>query len=295
MEKRDFSRRDFLKTGTLAAAAAMLVNSPILNFAAADEKTPVVLIRDLNVLDENRKARPEVIQRMIDEAVNKLFNTSNPVDAWKKIIKPSDIVGIKTNLWKLGTPPEVENTLKKGVLSAGVDEKKISIRDQGILKDNIFMNATALINTRPMRTHYWSGVGSLLKNYILFVPKPSDYHPDSCADLGAIWNLPLVKGKTRLNVLVMLTPMFHSVGPMGYSPEHIWNYCGLIVGTDPVACDSVGLRIIEAKRREFFKEEKPLNPHAKHILYADTRHHIGTADMNKINLIKLGSAENILI
>lgn len=295
MEKKDLSRREFLKTGTLAATAALLVNSPLMSFAATDEKTSVVLIRNLNVLDANRNAKPEIIQKMIDEAVMKLFNTNTPAAAWKKIIKPSDIVGIKTNHWKLGTPPEIENSLKKGVLSAGVEEKKISVKDQGILKDEIFQKATALINTRPMRTHYWSGVGSLLKNYILFVPKPSDYHPDSCADLGKIWNLPIVKGKTRLNVLVMLTPMFHSVGPMGYSPEHIWNYCGLIVGTDPVACDTIGLKIIEAKRRSFFKEEKPLNPHAKHIEYADTRHHVGTSDLKKINLIRLGSAENILI
>jgi hypothetical protein len=104
MENKDLSRREFLKTGTLAAAAALFVNNPVLNFAGTEEKTNVVLIRDMNVLDENRKAKPEVIQKMIDEAVKKLFNTENPVDAWKKIIKPSDVVGIKTNEWKLGTP-----------------------------------------------------------------------------------------------------------------------------------------------------------------------------------------------
>lgn len=295
MKGKDFSRREFLKTGTLAATAALLINNPILNYANPDEKTPVVLIRDMNVLGPDMKVNYEVVQSMLDEAVKKLFGTKDAATAWKKIIKPSDIVGIKTNVWRLGTPPEVENALKKGVLSAGVDAAKISINDKSVLRDANFQKATALINTRPMRTHYWSGVGSLLKNYIMFVPKPSDYHPDSCADLGAIWNLPQVKGKTRLNVLVMLTPMFHSVGPHGYSPEHIWNYCGLIVGEDPVACDSVGLRIIEAKRRDFFKEDKPLNPHAKHIEYADTRHHIGTADRNKINLIKIGTSEGILI
>lgn len=295
MKGKDFSRRDFLKTGTMAAAAALLINKPVFGFANSDEKTKVVLIRDMNCLGAGRVPKAETIQKMLDEAVMKLFDTKDAASAWKKIIKPSDTVGIKTNVWKLGTTAEVENALKKGVISAGVNSDKVSINDRGVLKDKNFINATALINARPMRTHYWSGVGSLLKNYIMYVPKPSDYHPDSCADLGAIWNLPIVKGKTRLNVLVMLTPMFHSVGPMGYSPEHIWEYCGLIVGQDPVACDAVGLKIIEAKRREFFKEDKPLNPHAKHIEYADTRHHVGTADMKKINLIKLGSSEGILI
>ena len=93
----------------------------------------------------------------------------------------------------------------------------------------------------------------------------------------------------------MLTPQFHSVGPHGYSPEYIWPYKGLIVSTDPVAADSTGLRIIEAKRKEYFKEDRPLSPPAKHIELADTRHHLGTADVKKIDLVKIGWDENILI
>lgn len=294
MKGKELTRRDFIKTGSLATAA-LLLNKPAFGYYRPAPKTNVVLIRDMIAVDSSGKINGDVIQKMIDEAVMKLFGTSTPGQAWKKIIKPEDKVGTKTNVWRLGTPPEVESALKKGVLSAGAEEKNISIKDRGILKDEIFMNATALINSRPMRTHYWSGVGSLIKNYIMFVPRPAEYHPDSCADLGSIWNLPLIKGKTRLNVLVMLTPMFHSVGPHGYSPEHIWNYCGLIIGEDPVACDTIGLKIIEAKRRDFFKEEKPLNPHAKHIEYADTRHHIGTSDLSKIELIKIGAKEGILI
>jgi hypothetical protein len=104
-----------------------------------------------------------------------------------------------------------------------------------------------------------------------------------------------VKGKTRLNILVMLTPLFHSVGPHGYSSEYVWNYGGIIVGTDPVACDAVGLKIIQAKRKNYFKEDRPLNPPAKHIELADTRHNLGTADLKKIELIKLGWKEDVLI
>jgi len=296
MKQKNLNRRDFLKTGTLAASAALFMKFPQSLFAQTNKKTKVVLIRDMNVLDADNRVNADVIQKMLDDAVKILFDTKDAASAWKKIIKPEDVVGIKTNEWNyLSTPHELENAIKKRVLEAGVADEKISIRDQGILKDPIFQKATALINTRPMRTHYWSGVGSLIKNYILFVEKPSDYHPDSCADLAAIWNLPHVKGKTRLNILVMLTPLFHSVGPHGFSRDYVWQYKGIIVGTDPVACDAVGLKIIEAKRKEFFGEEKPLNPPAKHIALADTRHHLGTADMNKIDLIKLGMKEGILI
>jgi len=296
MKQKNLNRRDFLKTGTLAASAALFMKFPHSLFSQTDQKTKVVLIRDSNVLDANNKVNAGVIQRMLDDAVKNLFNTNDAALAWKKIIKPYDIVGVKTNVWSyLATPRELEDAIKKRILEVGVAEDKISVEDRKILRDPVFRKATALINLRPMRTHYWSGVGSLIKNYIMFVETPSDYHYDSCADLAAIWNLPHVKGKTRLNVLVMLTPLFHSVGPHGFSPDYIWQYKGIIVGTDPVACDAVGLKIIEAKRKEFFGEKKPLNPPAKHIELADTRYHLGTADMNKINLIKLGMKEGILI
>ncbi|NWF99674.1 MAG: hypothetical protein HXY19_01860 [Thermoanaerobaculaceae bacterium] len=73
------------------------------------------------------------------------------------------------------------------------------------------------MNVRPLRTHNLSGLGTLIKNSIMFVPDPSSYHANACEKLGAIWHLPHVKGKTRLNVPVRLTPQFHSTGPHHFS------------------------------------------------------------------------------
>ncbi|RJP63988.1 MAG: DUF362 domain-containing protein [Ignavibacteriales bacterium] len=296
MSSKYFSRREFIKTSALAAASSMVISSNSFLFGMQSTKTKVVLIRNEKVLDKNGKINIEILETMLDESVKLIFDTKYASTAWSKIIKPTDVVGIKTNVWNyLSTPTELENIIKERVIAAGVKEDNVSIDDRGVLNNPVFKKATALINSRPMRTHYWSGVGSLLKNYIMFAEKPSDYHDDSCADLAAIWKLPNVKDKTRLNILVMLTPLFHSVGAHGYSPEYVWQYKGLIVSTDPVAADSIGLKIIEAKRREFFKEDKPLNPPAKHIALADTRHHLGTADIKKIDLIMVGWKEKILI
>jgi uncharacterized Fe-S center protein len=181
------------------------------------------------------------------------------------------------------------------LLSVGVDKNDISIDDRGIRSNPIFENATALINARPMRAHHWSGVGGCLKNYIMFVPKPSEYHTDSCVDLGAIWDLPHVKGKTKLNILVMLTPQFHCMGPHHFDKEYTWPYGGLLVGTDPVALDAIGLKIIEAKRKLFFKEDTPMRPMVTHIKAAEEKHGIGVADLSRIDIIKLGWKTDILI
>jgi hypothetical protein len=297
MKKKTISRREFIKTGAAGAAAGSLALAwPTKLRAQTPGKTRVILIRDKDVLDETGATRPDVVKTMLDEAVKTLLGEKDALAAWKKLIKANDVVGIKTNVWKsLPTPPQLEEAIRKGVLSAGVRIENIGIGDRGVLNDPLFARATALINVRPMRSHDWSGLGTCIKNYIMFVPDPPKYHPDSCADLAAFWQVPLVKGKTRLNILAMLTPLFHSVGPHGFNPAYVWKYNGLLVGLDPVAVDASGARIIQAKRREFFGEDRPVNPPAKHIELADTRHHLGTADPNKIELIKLGWQEGILI
>jgi hypothetical protein len=297
MTKKLLTRRQIIKDATKAGiGSALLLNSPLNLFGQGETKTRVVLIRDENVLDNNGNEKPEILQKMFDRAVLNLTGASDIKDAWKKIVKPDDIVGIKSNVWSyLPTPVALENAIKKRVIEAGVSEKNISIRDRGVLSDPVFQKSTALINVRPMRTHDWSGVGSLIKNNIMFTSRPSSYHPDSCADLAKLYELPIVKGKTRLNILVMLTPLFHGVGPHHFNKNYIWPYKGLIVSLDPVAADSVGLQIIQAKRKEFFGEDKPLNPPAKHIYLADTRHHLGTADPKKIDLVKIGFKEGIFI
>jgi hypothetical protein len=292
------TRRKMLQdTARFALGSAVLMSNPLGAFGSSeDKKARVVLIRNAALINASGTIDKKVLTAMMDEAVVKLTQTGSVAEAWKKIIRPEDVVGIKTNQWRsLPTPAELEEILKARVMDTGVTESNISVKDWGVLNDPVFKRSTALINTRPMRTHAWSGVGSLLKNYIMFSPQPPSYHDDSCADLAKLWVLPEVKGKTRLNVLVMITPLFHGVGSHHFNKEYTWPYQGLIVGIDPVAVDSVGVQILQAKRREFFKEDRPLNPPAKHIFLADTRHHLGTADPAKIDLVKAGWQEGMLI
>ena len=284
------SRRQFIKSASTAAiGTTLLLSGQETTAPVKSGKSRVVLVRDLNVLDENGNPKYEVVQEMLDAGIKALTDRPDPQSAWKTIIKPDDIVGIKNNRWSyLRTTAAVENSIKKRILEVGVKEANISIDDLGVLQNSVLQKATALVYARPMRSHHWSGVGSLIKNYIMFIPEPITIHPDSCADLASIWDLPVVKGKTRLNVLVMFTPQFHSFGPHSFNPKYVWKYHGLMLGFDPVAVDATGLRIIEGIRREFFAEDRPLNPPAKHIAIADSKFHLGTADPQKIELVKIG-------
>ncbi|MBT8345804.1 MAG: DUF362 domain-containing protein [Desulfofustis sp.] len=293
--KRTFTRRQFIKQTSIATiGGSLLLSSHGSVFsetgtAITSRLTDVVVVRNKEVLDKKGRPRNDVVLEMLDVAVSRLTGKSDAIEGWRTLFNPDDFVGIKTNVWRpINTTKAVEQSLKARVISAGVSKKNIAISDRALLDEPVFQKATALINARPMRSHHWSGVGSLLKNYIMFVPDPYNYHEDSCARLGEIWTYPIVKEKTRLNVLVMFTPQFHNVGPHGFSPKHVWNYYGLIAGYDPVAIDTIGVKIIQGIRDEYFGEQRPLTPSPHHIKVADTKYGIGTSDLTRINLIKIG-------
>ncbi len=291
------TRRDFLRGSAGAAFAAAVSPGALVEKAKkpepAGKRSRVVLIRDADVLDAEKKPKPEVIQRMMDEAVKALFEVKDAQTVWRRLIKPTDLVGIKTNVWRfIPTPKALEDAIKRRVLEAGVPAERIRMDDRGAR--GTLADCTALVNARPLRTHHWAGIGGCIKNYVMFV-NPGDYHVDACAQLGHVWTLPSVKGKTRLNVLVVLRPQFHGVGPHHYSSEYQWDYKGLLVSQDPVAVDAIGVELLTAKRKEHFGEDKPFPQLTHHVVYAETRHHIGVAERSRIDLIKLGFKDGRLI
>jgi hypothetical protein len=295
--KKVITRRDFIRTGSCMVMGSVM-GLPVLGHSASRSgaKSRVVLVRDKKSIAGNGSVQNRTLEKMLDQAVTALYNADEPAAAWRQIAGPADIVGIKSNVWSpLPTPPVLEETLVARLTRAGVSERNISVDDRGIGQNPVFQNSTALINIRPLRTHHWSGLGTLLKNYIMFVPQPWKYHGNSCERLGAIWNKPGIRGKTRLNILVMLTPLFHGIGPHHFSRKYLWPYGGLIVSRDPVAADATGARIIQAQRIKYFGKDRPISPPPRHIQAADTQFGLGNSHPERIQLIKLGWSKDMLI
>lgn len=294
MGKRIITRRGFLKAGAGIAIGGLIFKEDSKEMQKPIEK--VVLIRDKNVFITKGYFNPKIVQRMIDEALMVLTGENDPLKAWKVILKPNDILGIKSNVWAyLPTPKEVEEAIIKRAKEVGIPSDRISVDDRGVLRNKIFKEATALINVRPLRTHHWAGIGGCIKNYIMFLPVPSIIHPDSCAELGSIWNNPIVRDKTRVNILIAFRPLFHGIGPHHYSESYVWDYKGLIVGFKPATVDALGVRIIQEKRKEFFGEDKPLYVPPKHVYVAGSKYNLGETDLSKVKIEKLGWEEGILV
>jgi hypothetical protein len=296
--KKVITRRDFMKKGAyvVLGTAAGFSSLGAQTVGQKPLRSRVVLIRHQDALDEDLKFNEGIILRMLDEAVAALFNRDEPLSVFKQLVKPGDIVGIKSNVWNyLPTPPELEKAIKQRLLDAGVKEENIGIDDRQVRDNPIFQKATALINVRPLRTHYLAGMSGCLKNYITFSENWPANHPNNCENLALLFRLPMVKDKTRLNILSVLTPQFHSRGPHSFDRRYVWEYKGLLVGTDPVAVDTVGLQILMAKRTEHFGSQSRLPAAPRHIRAADVKHGLGNNDLNNIELIKLGWKEGMLI
>jgi hypothetical protein len=290
MSELVLTRRDLLKATAGAAVAAL---APEVLAQEKPKRAKVVLARHKEVLDARGKIHENVLMQMLDAAVTELVGVKNPVDAWKRLVKPNDLVGIKSNEWSpLPTPKEVEQAIRKRLMDAGVPEGNIRIDDRGAR--STLAPCTALINVRPLRTHWWSGIGGCIKNQIMFSENPASYHPNACSSLAAVWDLPTVKGKTRLNILLALTPLFHGRGPHHWDPRYVWQYKGLFVSYDPVAIDAMGLRLIQAKRRQHFGEDVALETPPTHIRDAEVKYGLGVSDPRRIDLVKLGWQEDIL-
>jgi hypothetical protein len=293
MTASSLDRRGFLHVGGGAAAATLLGAG---RAGAADAKARVVLVRRKEVLGPDGRMNGPVLHEMLNEAVAALLGEKDAGVAWRRIVRPADVVGVKSNVWgALPTPPELERAIRDEIVSAGVRPENVAVDDRGVRSNPVFQRMTALVNVRPMRTHAWSGLGTCLKNVILFVENPPDYHGDACATLGAIWQLPQLAGKVRLNVLVLLTPQFHSVGPHSFAKDLTWPYYGLIVGLQPVPVDATGARIIQAKRRQHFGADRPISPSPHHIEIAGSRYGLGPSDPARIDLVRLGMAEDALV
>ncbi len=152
MSRKPITRRDFLKVASAAPLAGAIIPALRGATAAPEDKVRVVLVRDANALDASGAPTAAVVQRMLDAAVCALLGERDAVKAWKTLIRPEDIVGIKTNVWRnIPTTAEVEQAIKRRVLDAGVAEDRIAIDDRGVLKNPVFQNATALISS-PCRT-----------------------------------------------------------------------------------------------------------------------------------------------
>ncbi|MDP4205121.1 MAG: DUF362 domain-containing protein [Bacteroidota bacterium] len=104
---------------------------------------------------------------------------------------------------------------------------------------------------------------------------------EACAEVCAF---PPLRDKVVLNIADGLFGCYK--GSPSFNPQYITPFRLLLVGTDPVAVDRIGLDIITAKRIEF-RLQKEENPNASMFLKFAEDLGLGVADRNKIDVSEI--------
>lgn len=286
------TRRDFLR-GTLGATlGASLLGTKFLK-AEANAAGPslVTIVRDKNAMDANNTVNADVLKAMLDQTLIKFTGQKSVKEAWLSLVKPEDTIGLVPTSHLNPTHQEVVDAVKSSLIEAGIPEGKI-LDAQGRSVDKP-KACTALIALPALKAHWLTGIGTVMKIYILYSGKPRDYHDENNAKLGETWILPFVKGKTKLVLVDALHPLCDK-GPQ-VDPRYKWAYNGLIAGKDPVAVDTVNLRIIMEKRKAMRGEPWPLSPPPLCVEAADKVYKLGTSNWDNIKVEHYGWSEDLLL
>ena len=261
-------------------------------FAAPDPASRLVLVRDEAAVDEGHIVNAPVVAAMVDRAVQELAGEADVPRAWARFFKPEDTVAVKfthCGWMRVHTERAVVDAVIARLKDLGIPAGRIHAADGG----QPLKECSALVNIPSVKVHSLTGLACAVKNYINFTGRASSYHGDGNVKLAESFLLPDIKGKTRLIVVDFLRPYF-GPGPQ-INPLHRWDYKGVMAGTDPVAVDATALRICQVKRDAFKGEPWPVTPPPLFLAAAERDYKLGTADPQRIQVVKRGWDKDILI
>lgn len=323
------NRREFLRTCALGAAALTSGHAIRGGAAVPAGKSRVVIARDARLRGSGSSLDSARLLKLLDRAVLSFYGCDSPQEAWKRVARPGECVGLKVNtlagrgastsvklvdgvmerlqqagitnivIWdRLNSDLESAGfriaSSRPGVQFIGNDtggyENQLSIHGSvgSLLARTLTRTCDAVISLPVLKDHGIAGMTFALKNFFGAIHNPNKYHL-SIGDpyIADVNMLPPIRQKVRLHI-GDATAVQYEGGP-AYMPQWSWRFNGLIVGTDPVALDSVGWQLIDQKRAvEGMQSLVALKRAPAYIATAaDPDHRLGTNDPKRIERLEV--------
>ncbi|MFC1713076.1 DUF362 domain-containing protein [Candidatus Poribacteria bacterium] len=172
----------------------------------------------------------------------------------------------------------------------GYGKELIKARSVGSRLSKILSRqCTATVNVPVLKDHNIAGFTLGLKNYFGAIENPNKFHGNNCDPYVAdLYMAPQIREKNKLVICDAINVLYEG-GPTSYNPRYTWRYNGLIIGTDPVAVDQIGLMLLEEKRAtEGLPMLASIGRPAKYVATAaDPDHLLGVADPEKIRVLEI--------
>lgn len=319
------TRRQFLRLAGGAVASATLPLDAVLAVQdqasgesiasrrrrARWQKSVVVTVQDDFVVDAPT-IRPRVLEEMFDSALRMLGRAESASQAWRKFLKPEDIVGIKFNPYGdrvLDSSEPMASVIVNSLMQSGWPADQLVLvdgpgdvaarfktrsprpgwspveTDFGSGRDRLaafLEQVTAIVNVPLLKDDNITGISGCLKNITYHLIKhPARFHDQGCTPyLGDIYALPQIFTKLRLNIMNGLRVGFRG-GPLVDS-NSVSKAGALWLGRDPIAVDIVCLETLNIARREAgLSQILPDEAHVPALLDAAAKG-LGNANLRKI-------------
>ena len=287
--RRSFLKQAFGLGGTLAAGKAGDGNS-FASASAAAARSRVVIARDAGIRSGGTSFDSARLAQLLDRSLQASLNCDSPLEAWKKIVRPGEVVGLKVNC--LGgrgnaTHPEFVEVITERLRQVGITQVVIWDRQNSDLEHARFK---IVERDSPVRC-FGNDVLGYEDELATFGQAGSLLCRTLTRVCDAVINLPVLKDHGIAGVTLALKSMFGAIhnpnkyhsnvgnpyvadvyalapirqkvrlhicdglnaqyeGGPSYMPQWMWPFNGLLVSRDPVALDYVGWKIIEKKRAE---------------------------------------------
>ncbi len=259
----------------------------------------------------------DVVERLVDRAMANL--TGKPADAaWQHFFSPNDTVGlmIETSRYPvqaatveviidrlvgMGVPPDkiiVFGGDERDLFAAGfsVSRDPTGVRVLGAESEGfrggmsriVTDYCDGIINLGALRTDPELGMAGCVANTLACVPTVKRVAlRQNPATLPEVAAHPALRRKIRVNLLEAYLPLLD----VAATARTTWQYKGLLAGTDIVAVDTIGLKILQGCRHAQKGEHWPLPAPPDYLQAAQEHYRLGQAQEALITTELTGNEE----
>ncbi|HHT9120236.1 MAG TPA: DUF362 domain-containing protein [Candidatus Hypogeohydataceae bacterium YC41] len=211
----------------------------------------------VNCINPKLPSHPEVTLSLASTLIRAGVKDNNII-IWDRS-EGNIIEGLSRGGYTINTSKEAVRCIAVSTDGAGFDNKNLlhvpSVKRSFPVTRIISEMCDFMVNVSVLKDHGISGVTMSMKNFYGAIPLWNEFalmdvkrmHRNHAnPQIAELYNNSIIRDKVRLNVCDALLACYDG-GPNG-RPQ--WAQYQLVASTDPVALDSIGLRIIEAKRLE---------------------------------------------
>ncbi len=267
---------------------------------------------------------PAALREMLDASLARLTHIEDAQKAWESCFKPHERVAIKVNsiihgsthlalalavaerLQDAGVPAEQitlydrssqelrnsgfpVSTSGDGLRCTGTDGQLVDgweVNGSAVSLSQVLAECDALINIPILKAFSLGGLSFAMKNHYGSVDNPSRFHGMNFAPgITGLNALEPIRDRTRLIIGDVLTQETHQDE---FDYVVVGGTKALLMGTDPVAIDSIGLQMSEVALESLGVNIRTVQAQAGEWLQAGADAGLGVFELAQINISEIG-------